>query len=207
VNRQSSGEGRTRQRGQSLVEFTIILPVFMILLLMMLELGFLLTDDMTVLYASREGARTGASLAQGSATVPCATAVDPLIIAAVERTMTSPGSLLSLPKVGQIRLYKADANGNEAGPVNIWTYAAGGGPIPQGSTTHLDFKETSHGWDACSRKNGPTYDSIGVSVAYRYDFVTGLAAMISMIRGGTGTSININDRAVMALNPTNLGNP
>ena len=50
--------GRQRhEHGQGMVEFALVVPVFMLLLLGMLEFGFLLNHNMTIAYASREGAR------------------------------------------------------------------------------------------------------------------------------------------------------
>jgi Flp pilus assembly protein TadG len=47
---------RNRTRGQALVEFAMVLPVFMVLLVGMLDAGFALYNKMTVINAAREGA-------------------------------------------------------------------------------------------------------------------------------------------------------
>ena len=46
-----------REGGQSLVEFTLIVPLFLMILFGMIEFGFVFTHDLTVEYATREGAR------------------------------------------------------------------------------------------------------------------------------------------------------
>ena len=48
---------RRRTRGQSLVEFAIVLPIFLLILSGILDFGFLLYSRMTVISATREGAR------------------------------------------------------------------------------------------------------------------------------------------------------
>lgn len=48
-----------RQEGQSLVEFALILPVFLILLFGVIEFGLLLYNQHVITNASREGARYG----------------------------------------------------------------------------------------------------------------------------------------------------
>jgi Flp pilus assembly protein TadG len=48
---------RRRSRGQSLVEFAMILPIFMLVLSGILDFGFLLYSRMGVINAAREGAR------------------------------------------------------------------------------------------------------------------------------------------------------
>ena len=61
------------ERGQSLVEFSMVITVMMLLLLGMLEFGFIFDQHLTLEYSSREGARVGAALANGShRPYPCA---------------------------------------------------------------------------------------------------------------------------------------
>jgi Flp pilus assembly protein TadG len=50
---------RSRSRGQSLVEFALVLPIFLLLISGMLDLGLALYTNMTVANATREGARVG----------------------------------------------------------------------------------------------------------------------------------------------------
>lgn len=47
--------------GQSLVEFALSLPFLMTLLLALLEIGFLIRSHLTIIYATREGARSEAA--------------------------------------------------------------------------------------------------------------------------------------------------
>ncbi|MGZ8771085.1 MAG: TadE/TadG family type IV pilus assembly protein [Aeromicrobium sp.] len=47
---------RPRSRGQSLVEFAVVLPVFLLILSGIIDFGFLLYSRMTVINAAREGA-------------------------------------------------------------------------------------------------------------------------------------------------------
>jgi Flp pilus assembly protein TadG len=48
---------RRRSRGQSLVEFAMVLPIFMLVLSGILDFGFLLYSRMGVINAARDGAR------------------------------------------------------------------------------------------------------------------------------------------------------
>jgi len=200
------------ERGQGLVEFALFVPLFMGLLLGVLELGTAFSHHLTLEYATREGARNGAALANGGGTPGCgggqspqAATVDPLIIEAVERVLTSPGSPVILANVTQIRIYKANAAGGESGPVNVWTYNSGGGPIPKDGTAPLDFKPTgTQSWSTCSRSNANPADALGVSITYTYHFSTGLTAMLGFLGTGTGPTWTMTDRTVMQLNPTSL---
>ena len=122
------------------MEFAITVPVFMLLLLGMLEFGFAFTHDQTIAYATREGARTGAALGSGSTTYPCTTPdFDAPIIAAVERVLTSSGSPIAISRVSEIDVYLAKPDGSQtAGSVNRWLPAPASGPVVDGKS--LDFK-------------------------------------------------------------------
>jgi Flp pilus assembly protein TadG len=188
---------RARTRGQSLVEFAIGVPVFMLLLLGMIEFGFVFTHHIGLEYASREGARMGAALASGSASIACAD-VDSNVIAALQRVVTSPGSQIAVGNITQIQIYSANSSGNPIGTL-INTWVPGTGPTVDGVA--LQFRNTATGWPACptgNRNNGTTPDSIGVRLTYNYDFVTPLGNFISAFSSGR---IVMTDKTVMALNP------
>jgi Flp pilus assembly protein TadG len=53
---------RTGTRGQSLAEFALVIPIFLLLLLGLMDFGFLLYSRMTVINAARDGARVGITL-------------------------------------------------------------------------------------------------------------------------------------------------
>lgn len=199
----AEAEGRERQRGQSLVEFSMLVPLFMMFLLGLLELGFAFDHLLTLSYASREGARTGAALADGGK-LPAGHCgdVDNYVVSAVERVLTSDGSAIrdNLGRVSQIRIYKADASGAQIGSsVNVWK--PGSGPTVDGRQLH--FALSSFGWSICSRVNTTASpDSIGVAVEYSYSAVTPLAGVLSFFGGGGWQSLPMSDRTVMAMNPT-----
>lgn len=198
-----------RQRGQSLVEFSMLVPVFMIVLLGLLEMGYVFDHTMTVSYATREGARSGSAFASGNTTtMPCVTSVDvdKHIVAAVQRVLEAPGSQVVISTIDSIRIFKSNTSGQEVpGVVNVWTYAANAGPTVDGAP--LDFVQASSSWNACTRDNtwngvGAPPDSIGVSISYRYTFVTPLSAVMGFFGPPGGAGLTISDRSVMALNPT-----
>jgi Flp pilus assembly protein TadG len=196
------------------IEFTLMLPLAMMILFGMIEFGILFTHAMTIQYAVREGARAAAALANGGGTLGCSTGqspnwktVDPLAIAAVERVLQSPGSQVVLASVTKIVIYKANATtgADDQNLHNTWTYSFGTGPMPTGTTDKLNFVDASYpdsdSWKACARSNGGTVDSVGVSVTYTYTFKTPLASIFGMFGGGS-PSLTITDKTVMDLNPT-----
>jgi len=190
------------ERGQGLVEFAMLVPAFMLLLLGLLEFGFVFDHTMTVSYATREGARSGAAFAQGNATtIPCAD-IDKNIVAAVQRVLKAPGSLVNVSNIANITIYRAEADGTPtANRSNVWTYSAGGGPAVDGA--NLDFVQGAVQWGACSRVNGANPESLGVAITYNYRFVTPLSAALGFFGPPGGAGLTIRDRTVMALNPIN----
>lgn len=175
----------------------LILPVLLVIILGTLEFGFAFDHHMTLEYASREGARTGAALADGDGdTALCAT-IDAQVIAAVQRVLTSPGSDISQNEIPEIRIYRAGANGQELGPVNRWTYSPGAGPVVDGE--NVDYVQASSSWPACSRiANGASPDSVGVSLVYTYRYRTPLTQLFGV------RTLTMSDRTVMPLGPTDF---
>jgi len=197
LRRRGRAMGPAGRRGQSLVEYAATVPVFLLILLGLLEFGFAFSHHLTMEYASREGARVGSALANGTDAFPCAN-VDDQVIAAVQRVLVAAGSQIDLDQINEIRIYQANnADGNEGSAANIWR--RGNGPTIPGESQPLKFARASGNWSACSRLNGANPDSIGVSVSYTYKFVTPLASLMRLVGAG---QLAMNDRTVMALNPT-----
>ncbi|MDQ2965915.1 MAG: pilus assembly protein [Chloroflexota bacterium] len=190
---------RASGRGQSLVEFALMLPLMLMILFGMMEFGFVFSHHLTLEYATREGARLGAALGAGNADAPCSgTTPEPVdwqIIAAVQRVITSPGSQVPPARVSEIRIYKATATGAEtAGVVNVWV--PGAGPTVDG--VRLQFTPSTTAWSACGRNSGASPDSLGISLVYSYRYVTPLGTLMGIMGPAT---ITISDRTIMALNP------
>ena len=197
------------EQGQGLVELSFVLPIILLLLVSMLEFGLAFNDLLTIGYASREGSRAGAALANFKS-VACveseAATVDKTVVAAIQRIVKSPGSDVELPDIQQIRIFRATSTGAQSGAsVNVWSYTPGSGPDvdPGPGAARLDFSETSHGWNVCSRVNtGTNPDSIGVQLVYRYRLTTPLAAVLDLVGGSQAATITLRETTVMALNPT-----
>ena len=214
-----------RSRGQGLVEFAMLVPVFLLILLGMLEFGFAFNHNMTLEYATREGARAGAAAADGTmrdsscvdpvtntARAFGSSDVDPLIIAAVDRVLRSPGSLVDMASIANITIYQAKPDGTPvAGKSNVWPIAIGAGanvPCTGTPAQKMDFSAPSApGWTASSRNNHATPsvgpDFLGVSITYTYKFRSALGGILKFIGGSGAASLQMSDKTVMALQPTN----
>jgi hypothetical protein len=206
--RPSSDLSRTRQRGQGMVEFAVIVPVFLLLLMGMLEFGFVFTHNLTLEYATREGARAGSTLSDGKLVSGTCATIDQAIINSVTKVLKSPGSpILGYPNaVAWIKIWDADTSGNPiAGKINTWNNKSDGTGTFQLSGTAA--------WDPCSRHSatwvsgtcGSTTcppDSIGVSLSYTYTMVTPLGAIEKFFGPAGPATLTMTDKTVMSLNPT-----
>ena len=180
---------RERSRGQAMVEFALILPLFLILLMGMLEFGIVFDHRNAMAYAVREGARVGASLGNGGSQ---SSGVDPAILAAVQRGLTDP---ILIENITSIEIFKADLAGL---PVT-------------GKIDKYDRAGTligTAGWPATSRVppglvSGATGDSIGVRVTYAFRPQTPLGTILGLFVNGDPpyTTIPMTDRYVVKLEP------
>ena len=191
-----------RDDAQGLVEFALILPPLLLIMVFgAVELGTVLSDAMSMSSAAREGARVASALVNGGGALGCsagqspnAAAVDPNVIAAVERVLVGNGTRIKLSDVSQIRIAKATATGAEtAGQINTWTYQLNGGPVVDGQ--QLDFVAASQPWQACARNNVAPADSAVITVTYTYRGQTPLRLLVPMFN-----SFTMTDRTVMSMN-------
>jgi Flp pilus assembly protein TadG len=190
------------EEAQGLVEFALILPpVLLILVFGLVEMATVLSDAMTMSSAAREGARVASALVNGGGALGCsagqspnASTVDPNVIAAVERVLTGNGTRIVLSDVTQIRIAKSTSAGAEtAGQINTWNYQLNGGPVIDGQ--QLDFVAASQPWQACSRNNVAPADSAVVTVVYTYRGRTPLRFLIPFF-----SQFTMTDRTVMSMN-------
>ena len=172
-------------RGQALVEFTLILPVFVMVLMGMLEFGSAYDHRTAMAYAVREGARVGATLGKGGSSPDT---VDPTILAAVQRGLTDP---ILIENISSIEIFRAGLDGKPMGSA-IDTYDRFGNLIGLA------------GWPATSRNVGLTGDSIGVRVHYDFHPTTPLGNLLGLFFGSPPpyTTIPMVDTTVMHLEPT-----
>ena len=185
---------RQAERGQSVVEMVLILPLLLLIVIGTLEFGFAFDHHLTLEYATREGARTGAALSNGDGDAAICATIDAQIIAAVQRVLESPGSDVQVSDIPEIRIFRSGTDGQELGTANRWTYSPNAGPTVDGE--RLDYINASTGWAACSRVSSPNPDSLGVSLDYTYRVRTPLRILLGFV------TINMEDQTVMPLSPT-----
>lgn len=178
-----------RQRGQALVEFAIFVVVLANLLAGVVDIGGLLGDHVSVVYAARQGARTAAVLGNlGKA--------DCAAVGAIQ------AAIANLPNVTLTRIiiYKAGADGL---PIDTTTQESYPGNTQCNATAGtLTQTPAPDGYHPDKRNNQPLIeDSVGVELDYTYSFP------LPFLPIGAASSINLLDRAIMPINPTGVASP
>src|SRR5258708_24862285 len=86
--RRSVRAGASDQRGQSLVEFALVLPVFLLIVTGLFDLARAVWQEETLAYAAREGARY--AIVHGSAGNPTAWPGSPPLASCSDAASTPP---------------------------------------------------------------------------------------------------------------------
>ena len=154
---------RTRERGASLVEVSLVLPILLALAIGLAEIGFLVIDYVTVTNAARSGARTGATLGPDDTN-------DATLLAVVEEDLCN----LEFGEVEVVRVFLPNADGSMSAAQNNYTPS---GALDCNATAHVFTCSTAEGgcnWPAANRNNEPpsNFDTIGVRIEFRHNYVT-----------------------------------
>ena len=176
---------RRSGRGQSLVEFSLVFPFFLILLFSVIEFAFALNALLSVDFATREAALAAA---EGGTQ----TGADCAILRAIERSVEAPADDDQLT---QVRIFRATANGDPASPLREMVYSRGGSmdcPLADGTPATLPYTYDSGTYTASTRCNtlsgcGPgslSVDTIGVEATYNYIWHTPLPNLWSQSGSG-----------------------
>ncbi|MGH8915804.1 MAG: TadE/TadG family type IV pilus assembly protein [Acidimicrobiia bacterium] len=179
---------RDRDRGTSLVEVGLVLPVLILIAIGLSEIGFLVVDYLTVTNAAREGARTGAAAAdfdQGGIDA------DDLILEAVEEAACN----LRFGDLEIVRTFKADSAG--APIVGLMNEYSPKGALNCDSPLNALTCDNGCPWPASGRDRvPPTLDVLGVEVVFSHNSVTGLFPF---------PTVDWDETAVMQIEPDTRG--
>lgn len=179
-----------RQRGQSLVEFALICPLFFFLIIGLMEFSQIVRHQLTITWASRDAARYAAA--------------NPIDDAPILTQARNQLLAINPDRVIEYRIYKADTNGNvvvENGTSRINRYG------PANFTTPLNLCKGNKCWLEDPNQRTRTYtayysggnvtysttDIIGVEIVYKYNFI-----ILQMFGNGP---IVLTDRTTMRIEP------
>ena len=97
---------RRRERGQSAVEIGILLPIFLVLVLGVVEVNSALNSYISVVNASRDGARLGS---KGAATTPVIQALVQKDLGRLPNTTPTSNITVTFPTVSGVAAVKVEA--------------------------------------------------------------------------------------------------
>ena len=169
--------------GQSLVEFALALPIFVLLMMGVLEFGFLYNNILTVQYASRQGV-SAAAQAGGVDGADCS------ILKAVEHALTAP---IDKSRVTSVVIFQSDVNGDPV-PGIANTYVRTGTLDCPGSEDEPYSLVGDEGYPQAERHDSLAegLDIVGVRIGYLYAGITPL---------GSGRTWAVSDGATLRMEP------
>jgi TadE-like protein len=183
---------RPDERGASLVEVGLVMPLLILLAIGLSEIGFLVIDYITVSNAARAGARTAAAAADN----PNA---DEVILDVVEEAVCN----LRFSNVESVTIFKAPADGSvptlPSNDANVWVNT---GPLSSldcdvAGTQGFSMGTNCCNWLSTSRDRiPPDFDTIGIQVEFSHTSVTGLFPF---------PTVNWTEIAVMQIEPDTTG--
>lgn len=182
-------------RGQALVEFALVFPLFMTLTFFLVEFAFVFSALLGVNYASRNGALTAAEAGDD----PLA---DCVILEAVERSIGAPGDR---SKITKVTIYRSDQTGTTR--LSTLTYTRGGTTTCVKGTTSLTvpyssptgtytFDQRCNFLNGCQELGRTEIDTIGVEISYHHTWVTPIGNF-----GLAGTGATLTQQNVMRMEP------
>jgi Flp pilus assembly protein TadG len=172
-----------RAKGQSLAEFALVFPAFVLILFSVIEFAFILNAMLGVNFASREAALTAAE-AGNNADADCA------ILRTVEASIGSPADK---NRVTTVEIYLSKANGTPVQPERKYVYVRQGSmpcPLPTNANARLPYTYSFGSYAYNTRCNvlagcgTKTVDTIGVEISYVYDWKTPLVSLLPMAGPG-----------------------
>lgn len=190
---------RRRSRGQALVEFTLVIPIFLVLVVAVAEFSIMFTSYVSIGFATHDASQVAATLGN----TPGA---DAAVLQRIDNDVMSPANP---QQIVEVDIYQVDTSTNNGGPlgsrINKWLYDGGNHPytLPDGSTVYLPFTMTSTGYPeggrcnvnkgvGCTTFGQTTVDTIAVKIIYQYKWITPFPAMVNgSVTGPVFTSINV----------------
>ena len=165
----------THGRGQALVEFALIFPVFLLVLFGLIEFAFILNAQLSLNYATRDAALIAAEAGNDPS-------ADCLILKQVDADLNPPtneGNVIT------VHIFSATETGRQLSPAKEMTYTRGGSTTCGSLTAPYTVSTTNYPSSVrcndldrtgCSPEfTGPSntgVDIIGVQIDYRYNSIT-----------------------------------
>ena len=159
------------------------LPIFILLLMTMIEYGFLYNNILTVQFAARQGVSAAAEVGAGDG-------ADCTILKAVEAALTVP---IDKTKITSVDIFQSDSTGQPV-PGVVNHYIRSGTLDCPGSVDQPYTLVGGEGYLQTTRHDAIAegLDIVGVRIAYLYNGITPI---------GSGRSWNVSDGATLRMEP------
>jgi hypothetical protein len=184
---------RREERGQALVEFALVLPLLLLLILGVIEFSFVWNSRNTVQFASRDGSM----LAAEGGSLP---GTDCLVLDRIERDIVSPSRAI---RVQEVMIYWADKNGGQIGSFkNVYTRTGSTTCDLGGSPLTVPYTLTTAGYleatrcDVLAGCGGPHtgVDTVGVQITYEHRWLTSFVSL-------TGSGVTFAETTATRVEP------
>ena len=163
IGRTSSGDPKG-ERGATIVEFSLVLPIILLFIFGITELGLGFKDFLSVSNASREGTRIASSAGN-----------DPNADCAVLSGLSNSLVALDLDQIDRVEVYrgKPDGSGQDLTKTNVYRYLAGD-PMDCGNWSQtVAWPSTDRNTIVGSGPLSQPLTIVGVKVVYEHDWITG----------------------------------
>ena len=192
---------KPNSKGQALVEFAFVFPLFMVLLVAVIEYGFLMNANLASSYASRDASLVAAEAGNN-------TGADCAILKKIEDDINGPSDPRNITTV---QIYWADPVTGAIKGSNVNTYTRSTSTTISctvgGVSFTLPYSKTTSGYpeaNRCNVINGSGcasghsgLDTIGVQITYTYTWHTPLKSLL----GFTGSGWTLVKSNAMEMEP------
>lgn len=198
----SWGVQREGEQGQTLVEFSLAIPIVFLTFMALIELALGFNAFVGVNRASQQAAHL-AAIAGNQAGTDC------LILQGIEETVEAPNRRQAIIDV---RIQRTSLAGNWAYQQQLYTRSGSMDcTLPDGTEVRLPYTHTENAYPEDQRctalkgcpslGNRSTVDNIAVGIKYRHDWTTPMSAIITSLPGGTA-GWTFTQRNIFRMEPT-----
>lgn len=197
---------RTGSRGAVAIEAALVTPLLLIIVFGIIEMAFLMKDDVALTSLVRQGGRTASSAladhheqshnpSEYCVAPTCSVENAPELADVTAMAIQRAGAALPKDSIDVLWIYKADADGYPAGNSGSDHFASCSTDcvVYKWSSTDGAFDYVSGTWlaDDINACTGSDLDTVGVYMRATHSFLTGLFS----------NGVDITDHAVFAFEP------
>lgn len=206
LDRSARHRGHQSERGQTLIEFAIVIPVFLLFFTGLVEFALAFNADLDTNYASRAGGLVAAEAGNQSS-------ADCLILSAIEQTYGAPADARDITSVD---IQRTNPSGTNVYATSSYTRSGSTTCTrADGSTLTVPYSASSSGYPPAQRCNilGPsgcptmsparaTVDTVAVQITYAYPWHTPLRSVVTALGGpGATAGLTFTERNVFRMEP------